>query len=1429
MVKEKLELLYKKCDLDMNGNEVINASVLKKIKVNQSKNQCLFHIYAPSAWSLNDYQELIGALKNKYEEFDRVELLIETDSNDISNVKDYFDDMINLVTDHKNTYQVFLNRELGIDDQTLVVNIYNKAEKNKFDLITGDLEEMYRKIGFNNLNIKTYFEEKKQSLPKKYASSSNSSKKDEVPTDSNIILGLPIKKSATPIREVIKEVKDITVMATIFAIDFFESPKSNYKIITLKVTDGTDSIYAKVFTTKADLLNRLKNDLKVGGTYLINGRVTNDKYSGELTISVNNINKGDSATSREDNAKEKRVELHAHTKMSQMDGLISAKDLIKQANDFGHEAIAITDHNGVQSFPEAYFASFKSDAKVIYGVELNMIDDNVDLILRGNDSELSDITYIIFDTETTGFNPGAGDQMIEIGAVKVKNGEVIDTFSELIDPGVKLKPKITEITGITDDMLKGQASEEEIFKKFVEFIGDSVLVAHNAMFDMGFIDMASSKYKIDQLTNPVIDTLELSRKLYPQHTRHSLSVLVKRFDVEFDEDSHHRALYDAEATAKIFAEMLRELDRRSIYTLTGINQLVDETEIHKSMNVYHVTLIAKTNEGLKNLFKLVSYANTKYLHRTPRILKSVINEHREGILVGSSCYLGEVFREAARKSDEELRDIMQFYDYIEIQPPPVYNHLIQMGDFNNEEELFYNINKIIRVAGLAMKDVVATGDVHHLNPEDKIFREVIINQRVPGGGLHPLNKKKITEVPSYHFRTTEEMLADFEFLGKEKAREVVITNPLKIAKQTEKLQILKDKLYAPVFEGANEEIEKKTYQRAYEVYGKKLPEIVEERLKFELKSLIDNNYSTIYLTCEQIVKSSNDKGYMVGSRGTVGSSLVATMLGISEVNPLPPHYICSKCQTSIFEEDGQDFTAYLSGYDLPKRKCKCGTYFTREGNDLLFAMFLGFYADKIPDIDLNFSSVIQAEIHNEIRDLFGAERAFRAGTIGTVAAKTAYGFAKGYAEDNDLVLRSAEIERLAKGCEGVKRTTGQHPGGIVVLSKDTEIYDFTPYQYPADDARSDWYTTCFDYKVMEDNILKFDVLGKDDPTVLKMMADTTGVDPETIPFDDQKVYSIYSSPDALGVTEDQILCPTGTMGIPEFGTDFVINVLGDTKPKNFANLVKVTGLTHGFGIWLGNAKSLIDNNILPLSDVIGCRDEIMIYLIGKGMEKKLAFDIMEMVRKGKHHHPANKEKFAEYKKVMAEHNVPDWYINSCEKITYMFPQAHAVAYVMQGLRVGWYKVYEPLAYYAAQFSIKHTDFEIETMINGYDAIRARVEYLREQGFNLNKKEKDVLGVLENALEMTARGFSFLNIDLDKSDSHHFVIEGNGLIPPFRAIEGLGEIVANNIIKERAIKPFVSIDDLAKRCKISSTTIDKMRSMGIFEGMPESGQLSLFDI
>ena len=1062
-------------------------------------------------------------------------------------------------------------------------------------------------------------------------------------------------------------------------------------------------------------------------------------------------------------------------------------------------------------------------------------------------------------------------------------------------------------------MLKGKINEEEGVKKFIDWIGGTnvPMVAHNAKFDTSFIEMAYKKYNLGEFINPVIDTLELSRALDPAEARHSLSAITKRYGVVFDEEGHHRADYDSEGTAIVLHKMLKKMRNQNFKKISDMNNLVPKDEIYKYGRTHDINILTLNREGLKNLFKIVSLANTKYIYKTPRILRSEIEKLRKGLLIGSGCYQSEVFKEASTKTEEELANIIKFYDYVEVQPVDEYCQLVP-SVFENEAAVIKNIEKIVRVTKEAGKIIVATGDVHHLKKEDKIYREIIINQKVPGRGRHPLiRNSKGGNIPSQHFRTTDEMLENFEFLGKDLARELVITNPNKILDMTETFDVIIQTGGVPFSPRVKADDGKSyldcprvvtdlVYEKANDWYGNPLPYNIEERLGTELygdivltsvKYYLDKNLSEeekikegykglhevilkgsdavkdmvrnylrdtseeelseeelekllkknlggvigagfdpIYLIAQRLVKKSNNDGFLVGSRGSVGSSFVATMMGITEVNPLSAHYRCPKCKKSIFEEDGKSLGAtYSSGFDLPNKNCPvCCTEMIKDGQDIPFATFLGFNADKVPDIDLNFSDLNQAAIHEYTKVLFGVDNVYRAGTIGTVADKTAYGFTKGYFEDRGIEKRAIEIERLSKGVAGVKRTTGQHPGGIVVIPDYMDVYDFTPYQFPADDPTSAWRTTHFDYHKIEDDVLKLDILGHSDPTQLRMIQDMTGTDVSKVPLDDQETMKIFLGPEPLGVTTDQIMCNTGTLGIPEFGTKFTIQMVEDTKPKTFGELIKISGLSHGTDVWLGNAQELIRNEIVPFSEVIGCRDDIMVYLMYNGLKPITAFKIMEFVRKGRPSKPKDHDQWVEYEKILKEAGIADWYIESCHKIKYMFPKAHAAAYVTSAFRIAWYKVHMPVYYYASWLSCKATDVDVIAMIKGYDAIKERIIEIDEKGRDATNKEIGSRESLQLCLEATARGINFKNIDLYESEATTYKAPTEtDIIPPFNSIDGLGDTVAHNIVEERKKSPFISIEEFQTRCKVSQTLIDKMRLMGIFGDMPETSQLSLF--
>lgn len=1110
--------------------------------------------------------------------------------------------------------------------------------------------------------------------------------------------------------------------------------------------------------------------------------------------------------------------------MSQMDGLIEPKKLLKKVRSLGMRGIGITDKNGIQCFPKVYKA--KEDLEVYFGVELFVVDDEVLIINKDSDYPLLESTYVVFDTETTGFNATAGDQMIEIGAVKIKNGEIIDRFDELINPGMNLRSEIVNLTNITDEMLKDKDNEENVTKRFKEWISDLPMVAQNARFDISFMESAYKKYNLGEFSNVVIDTMEISKAQNPDSAKHNLTALSKRYGVHFDESGHHRADYDAEGTALVFWKMISNLGS-NYKTISDLRNMVDPTLAFKNNRPYHLTCYAINNIGLRNMFQIISYATTEYFYKTPRTPKSLLNKFREGLILGSGCVFGEVFEAAKRNAEEELMEIMKYYDFIEINPPSIMEFLVESGEVSSKSDLYALINKIIRCADKIGKMVVATGDVHTLDPEDNIYREILVRTKQSGGGLHPLNKPSIKTIPNAYLMTTNEMLKEFDFLPEEKAYEIVVTNSNKVADMFGTVEIVKPGLNPPRMENSVQIIKDTVYGNAHRLYGEELPEIIATRLDKELTGIINGGYDVIYLIAQRLVENSNAHGYIVGSRGSVGSSLVATFCGITEVNPLPPHYVCPNCKKSLFEIDGVPLVNdYDSGFDLPERTCGCGTLMKRQGQNIPFETFLGFNADKTPDIDLNFSGEYQAEAHNYTKVLFGEKNVYRAGTVSTIAEKTAYGFVKGYAEDKGITMRRCEIERLAKGITGIKRTSGQHPGGIIVIPDYKDVFDFTPYQYPAENTEAAWFTTHFEFHDIEENVLKLDILGHDDPTVLKYLSDDVKIDINDIPLDDRGVISLFNSPEALGVTREQIKCYSGTLGVPEFGTNFVINMLQEIKPQKFADLIKISGLSHGTDVWNGNARDLILDGTCEFSKVIGCRDDIMNYFISCGIDKGKSFKMSEFIRKGKV--GKEPEKWVEYKALLNEHKVPEWYIKSCEKIKYMFPKAHAAAYVINGIRVAWFKLYHPIYYYRVYLSIREHSFDINAMKNGLNSVKAQIELLESKGFDRSNKEDDTLSSLYMCNEMIERGFYFTNISITESDALMFKVtpDKKGLIPPFIALDGMGDVAAKKIVEERNKGAFISIEDLQMRGKVSQTLIDKLRGLGALDNMPESSQLSL---
>lgn len=1222
-----------------------------------------------------------------------------------------------------------------------------------------------------------------------------------------LLIGYEIKDEPVPISQIQEEERRIVIQGTVFNTEIKEL-RSGRHLLTFNITDYTDSLTVKIFSRDKEDVKMLEA-LKDGMWVKVRGSVQHDTFMRELVMNANDLNQIEQV-SRTDRSPAKRVELHCHTPMSAMDAVASVKSLISTAAKWGHPAIAITDHGVVQAFPEAYSVAKKHNIKCILGMEAYVVEDGIDIVYgltEENNVPIDENTeYVVFDTETTGLN-AAEHTIIEIAAVKMKGTEIVDQWSQLIDPQMEIGPKTTEITGITNDMLRGQETLDVVLRKFKDFAGNAVMVAHNAEFDKAFINACAKRIGMEPWNNPFLDTLPLARMLYKGMRNYRLGTLAKKFNVELI--NAHRALDDTVALAHVFQHILKDVREASIKTLAELNEKSNAEADYKSSRPFHATILVKNKQGLKNLYKLVSRSHVETFYRWPRILRSQLNKYREGLLFGTACKEGELMQGILRgKSSEELKQIAAFYDYLELQPIAHYAPLLRNEEIPSLETMKEYHRLIVQLGKELGKPVVATGDVHFLNPQDDIFRDIL---------LHSKGDPSAGSQPPLYLHTTDEMLEEFSYLGEETAHEIVVTNTNRIAEMIEDVSPIPDKLYTPIIEGADDELRQMCYDKAKALYGDPLPELVEKRLEKELNSIITHGFGVIYLISQRLVTKSLMDGYLVGSRGSVGSSFVATMAEITEVNPLPPHYRCPSCKYSEFITDG----SIASGFDLPDKDCpKCGTRLAKDGQDIPFETFLGFKGDKVPDIDLNFSGDYQPRAHKYTQELFGADYVYRAGTIGTVAEKTAYGYVRKYADEKGLTLRNAEIARLVNGCTGVKRTTGQHPGGIIVVPDYMEIEDFCPIQYPADDPESEWRTTHFDFHSIHDNLLKLDILGHDDPTVIRMLQDLTNIDPKTIPLDDKATMSIFSSTEALGVTPEQIRTNLGTLGIPEFGTKFVRQMLEDTKPTTFAELVQISGLSHGTDVWLNNAQDLIRNGICKLSEVIGCRDDIMVYLIYKGLEPSRAFKIMESVRKGKGVSEEDQEE-------MRKNNVPEWYIESCQRIKYMFPKAHATAYVMMAVRIAYFKVHYPLEFYATYFTVRADDFDIPLMVKGSAAIRQRIEEIESKGLDASPKEKALLTVLEMALEMVERGFSFANVDLYKSDATRFLIEGKSLIAPFNALPGLGTNAAISIVKAREEGEFLSKEDLLTRSRISKTILDYLEEQGALKGLPESNQLSLF--
>ncbi len=1460
----KLKELLKIIEVD-NLEHFKNAEFLE-VRINEKDNKWIFLFEFTEILSFDSLENLKFKIKNKFTDYNpTVKINYKNNMLTKNLLAEYFETVVDLASsefpslvileEFEREYNNFVIIKAGVDDFNIIeekLAVVLKFLAEYFVKFEYKLEKIEETVSSDELIKEEIGKiEENLNLELKKAESNNFSSTGPIKGKKINICDVP--HTFEEVEETSAE--KIVVEGKIFKSEVRELAKGAV-LVSAYIHDGNDSIKVKKYirafeNTSKELFEKI---VKVNNHLKVSGCINYDKYLKEVIVDFENLQSSQKETTEIiDNAEVKRIELHTHTKMSVMDGITSVKDYVDQAIKWGHKAIAITDHNAVQSFPDFNYATKDKDILPIYGVELNYIDDlNLTIAKGSNEESLLDSDYVILDIETTGFSVNY-DDIIEIAAIRVNADGTQLEYNDFVYTDKAISRKITEITSIKNEHLKGAPLIEEAMTRFKEFSKGAILVAHNADFDLSHIYENFRKLGIYETDYPVIDTLTLARVLYDGKLKSfNLKAVSKFLKVELTK--HHRAIYDTRATKDIFLHMLNEINMRGVKRLADLNNLIEEDKIHKYQIPKHITILVKNRNGLKNMYKILSCALTTHFFKGGRALRSVIEKYRQDILIGSSCVNGEIFQNALNKDYKTLADAVSFYDYLEVQPPEVYSHLTEGNGPGYIKNIYDVVKKIVKVGKENNILVVGSSDAHHLYKEQAKYRKIYLDTPSVGGGIHPLKRYK--SVPTMHFRTTEEMLKDFEFLG-EDCYQIVVENTNKIYQVIEKFDLFPKELFTPRddffksrgIDSIKDEVTLMVNNNAKKLYGEQLPKIVEERIEHEIKTIIGRGFGNVYYISHLLVKKSLENNYLVGSRGSVGSSLVATLMNITEVNPLPPHYLCKKCNFSIFKKVGdikedlsypllrENLQNIISGYDLAPATCpKCGEILKREGQDIPFSTFLGFKGDKVPDIDLNFSGDYQPIAHEDIRQMFGKEYSFRAGTIGTVQEKTAFGYVKGYVERTEQKMRTAEIVRLVCQIEGVKRVTGQHPGGIVVVPHQIDIFDITPIQYPADDVTSSWRTTHFDYHSFESNLFKLDVLGHDDPTVIRYLMDFVDKYPEEfpfndvydIPFTDRDVMSLLSSTKVLKLSND-IMSEVGTYGLPELGTPFVRGMLKETRPKSFSELVKISGLSHGTDVWLNNAQDLVLGKQafgkIPFSEVIGCRDDIMIYLIYQGLDPVDAYNITETARK------TGKYLNDEQKALMREKGVPDWYIWSCNQIKYMFPKAHATAYVVMALRIAWFKVHRPIYFYATYFSKRADFFCVESFIGGYNIIKEKIIRLRKMA-NPTNKDLNLITELEIALEMTSRGFEFKLIDINESASSEFLLaeDKKTLLMPFTTLDGLGKNVADSIVNARKEKKFTSIEDLKKRTRLSKTLTQTLIDLGVLHDLKENdsgAQMTLF--